>query len=33
MIRNNLRTGLDQTTYTENDQGMDKTIEVGQVMV
>ena len=25
--------GLDQTTHTEDDQGMDKTIEVGQDMI
>ena len=33
MIREDFRTGLDQTMYTENDQGMDKTIEVGQDMI
>ena len=33
MIREDFKTGLDQTTCTENDQGMDKTIEVGQDMI
>ena len=33
MIREDFRTGLDQTTCTEDDQGMDKTIEVGQDMI
>ena len=33
MIREDFKTGLDQTTHTENDQGMDKTIEVGQDMI
>ena len=32
MIREDFRTGLDQTIHTEDDQGMDKTIEVGQDM-
>ena len=27
MIREDFRTGLDQTMHTEDDQGMDKTIE------
>ena len=31
--REDSRTGLGQTTYTEEDQGMDKIIEVGQDMV
>ena len=33
MIREDFRTGLDQTMHTEDDQGMDKTIEVGQDMI
>ena len=33
MIREDSRTGLDPTTHTEDDQGMDKTIEVGQDMI
>ena len=33
MIREDFRTGLDQTTHTEDDQHMDKTIEVGQDMI
>ena len=33
MIRKDFRTGLDQTTYTEDNQGMDKTIDVGQDMI
>ena len=33
MIRENFRTGLDQTMHTEDNQGMDKTIEVGQDMI
>ena len=33
MIREYFKMGLDQTTYTEEDQGMDKTIEVGQDMI
>ena len=28
MIREDFMIGLDQTTHTENDQGMDKTTEV-----
>ena len=33
MVREDLKTGFDQTTCTEDDQGMDKTIEVGQDMI
>ena len=33
MIREDFRTGLDETTCREDDQGMDKTIEVGQDMI
>ena len=33
MIRKDFRTGLDQTTHTEDNQGMDKTIKVGQDMI
>ena len=33
MIREDFKTGLDQTMHTEDDQGMDKTIEVGQGMI
>ena len=33
MIREDFRTGLDQTMYTEDVQGMDKTIEVGQDII
>ena len=33
MIREDFRIGLDQTTCTEDDQGMDKTIEVSQDMI
>ena len=33
IIKEDLRTGLDQTTCREDDQGMDKTIEVGQDMI
>ena len=33
MIRKEFRTGLDQTMHTEDDQGMDKTTEVGQDMI
>ena len=33
MIREDFKIGLDQTTCTEDDQGMDKTIEVGQDMI
>ena len=32
-IRENFKTGLDQTTNTEDEQDMDKTIEVGQGMI
>ena len=31
-IREYFRIGLDQTTHTEDDQDMDKSIEVGQDM-
>ena len=31
--REDFRTGLDQTTCTEEDQGMDKIIEEGQDMI
>ena len=33
MIREDFRTGLDQTAHTEDDQGIEKTIEVGQDMI
>ena len=33
MIREDFKIGLDQTTCTEDDLGMDKTIEVGQGMI
>ena len=33
MIREDFKIGLDQTTHTEDDQGMDKIIEVGQDMI
>ena len=33
MIREDFKTGLDQTMHTEDDQDMDKTIEVGQGMI
>ena len=33
MIREDFKIGLDQTTYTEDDHGMDKTVEVGQDMI
>ena len=33
MIREDFQIGSDQTIYTEDDQGMDKTIEVGQDMI
>ena len=33
MIREDFKIGLDQTTCTEDDQGMDKIIEVGQDMI
>ena len=33
MIREDFKTGLDQTTCKEDDQGMDKTIEVGWGMI
>ena len=33
MIREDFKIGLDQTTHTEDGQGMDKTIEVGQYMI
>ena len=33
MITGGFKTGLDQTIHTEDDQGMDKTIEVGQDMI
>ena len=33
MIREDFKTDLDQTMCTEDDQGMDKTIEVGQDMI
>ena len=33
MIREDCRTGLDHTMYTEDGQGMDKTIEGGQNMI
>ena len=33
MIREDFRTGLDQTMHTEDDKGMDKTTELGQVMI
>ena len=33
MIREDFRTGLGQTMCTEDDQGMDKNIEVGQDMI
>ena len=33
MNREDFRTGLGQTTHTEEDQGMDKIIEVGQDMI
>ena len=32
-IREDFRTGSDQTTHTEDDQGMGKTIEVGKDMI
>ena len=32
-IREDFRTGLDQTTHTEDDQCIGKTIEVGQDMI
>ena len=32
-IREDFRTGLGQTVHTEDDQGIDKTIEVGQDMI
>ena len=33
MNREDFRTGLGQTTHTEEDQGMDKSTEVGQDMI
>ena len=33
MIREGSKIGLDQTMHTEDDLGMDKTIEVGQDMI
>ena len=33
MIREDFKTGLDQTMHTEDDQGMDKTIDVGHDMI
>ena len=33
MNREDFRTGLGKTTSTEEDQGMDKTTEVGQDMI
>ena len=33
IIREDFKIGLGQTTHTEDDQGMDKTIEVGQDMI
>ena len=33
MIKEDFRTGLDQTMHIEDDQGMDKIIEVGQDMI
>ena len=33
MIREDFKTGLDQTMCTEDDQGMERTIEVGQGMI
>ena len=33
MIRENFKTGLDQIMHTEDDQGMEKTTEVGQDMI
>ena len=33
MIREDFKIGLGQTMHTEDDQGMDKTIEVGQDMI
>ena len=33
MIREHFKTGLDQTTGTKDDQGIDKTIEVCQDMI
>ena len=33
MIREDFKTGLDQTTCTDDNQGMDKTIDVGQDMI
>ena len=33
MIREDFMTDLDQTLHTEDGQGMDKTIEVGQDMI
>ena len=33
MNREDFRTGLGQTTHTEEDQGMDKITEVGQDMI
>ena len=33
MIKEDFQIGLDQTTCTEDDQGMDKTIEVGKDMI
>ena len=33
MVREDFRTDLDHTMYSEHGQGMDKTIEVGQDMI
>ena len=33
IIREDIKIGLDQTMHTEDDLGMDKTIEVGQEMI
>ena len=33
MIREDFKIGLDQIMHTEDDQGMGKTIEVGQDMI
>ena len=33
IVKEDFRTDLDQTTHTEDNQGMDKTIEVGQDMI
>ena len=33
MIREGFKIGLDKTMHTEDDQGMDKTIEVGQDLI